>query len=211
MQRSGPKSSTVSRIHGRICATVQRIPKMHSIPKILIATLSQALAVARARFQVSWPSFVRSIGQPITGSMNVRIAGSHGRELGQLGPENFDLAAQVAATEQSEAILPNGVGQEFGPRRVTEQQIGWMPAEMLTDGPNALDRGVEIEGALDLGAREVDQADHALRPTSRVSQLLRPPHLAHGIVGNELRPYSLDDAQSVDVPCVILGKVYHRQ
>src|SRR5262249_60375807 len=68
--RSGPKSSTVSRIHGRICATVQRMPKMHSIPKILIATLSRALAVARARFQVSWPSLVRSIGQPITGSTN---------------------------------------------------------------------------------------------------------------------------------------------
>ena len=44
-----------------------------------------------------------------------------------------------------------------------------------------------------------------------MSQLLRPPHLAHGIIGNELRPYGLDDAQSVDVPCVILGKVYPRQ
>ena len=93
----------------------------------------------------------------------------------------------------------------------TEQRIYWMPAEVLTDGPNGLDRGVEIEGVLDLGAREVDQADHALRPTSRVSQLLRPRYLAHGIVGNELRPYGLDDAQSVDVPCVVLGKVYPRQ
>ena len=117
----------------------------------------------------------------------------------------------MAATEQSEAILPNGVGQEFGPRRVTEQRIRWMPAEMLTDGPNGLDRGVEIEAALDLGAREVDQADHALRPTSRVRQLLCPPHLANGIVGNELRPYGLDNAQSVDIPCIILGKVYPRQ
>jgi len=62
----------------------------------------------------------------------------------------------VAATEQSEAILPNGVGQEFGPWRITQQRIRWMPAEMLTDGPNGLDRGVEIEGVLDLGAREVD-------------------------------------------------------
>ena len=44
-----------------------------------------------------------------------------------------------------------------------------------------------------------------------MSQLLRPPHLAHGSVGNKLRPYGLDDAQSVDVPCVILGKVYSRQ
>src|SRR5262249_33758948 len=86
-----------------------------------------------------------------------------------------------------------------------------MPAEMLTDGPNGLDRGVEIEGVLDLGAREVDQADHALRPTSRVSQLLRPRYLAQGIVGNELRPYGLDDTQSVDVPCVVLRKVYPRQ
>src|SRR5262245_65362179 len=86
-----------------------------------------------------------------------------------------------------------------------------MPAEMLTDGPNGLDRGVEIEGVLDLGAREVDQADHALRPTSGMSQLLRPRYLAHGIVGNELRPYGLDDAESVDVPCVVLGKVYPRQ
>jgi hypothetical protein len=42
--------------------------------------------------------------------LNVRKAGSHGRELGQLRPENFDLAAQAAATQQSEAILPNGVG-----------------------------------------------------------------------------------------------------
>ena len=50
-----------------------------------------------------------------------------------------------------------------------------------------------------------------MRPTSRVSQLLRPRYLAQGIVGNELRPYGLDDAQSVDVPCVILGKVYPRQ
>src|SRR5262245_62189149 len=49
MQRSGPKSSTISRIHGRICATVQRMPKMHSIPKILIATLSQVLAVGLPR------------------------------------------------------------------------------------------------------------------------------------------------------------------
>ena len=92
----------------------------------------------------------------------------------------------------------------------TEQRIYWMPAEVLTDGPNGLDRGVEIDGVLDLGAREVDQADHALRPTSRMSQLLRPRYLAHGIVGNEL-PYGLDDTQSVDVPCVVLGKVYPRQ
>jgi hypothetical protein len=85
-----------------------------------------------------------------------------------------------------------------------------MPAEVLTDGPNGLDRGVEIDGVLDLGAREVDQADHALRPTSRMSQLLRPRYLAQGIVRNEL-PYGLDDTQSVDVPCVVLGKVYPRQ
>ena len=86
-----------------------------------------------------------------------------------------------------------------------------MPAEMLTDGPNRLNRGVEIEGVLDLGAREVDQANHALTPTSRMSQPLRPCYLTHGIVGNELRPYGLHNAQSVDVPCVILGKVYPRQ
>jgi len=40
-----------------------------------------------------------------------------------------------------------------------------------------------------------------------VSQLLRLFYLAQRIVGNELRPYGLDDAQSVDVPCVVLGKV----
>jgi hypothetical protein len=62
-------------------------------------------------------AFVRQVDRPAhhrQHKLNVRIAGSHGRELGQLGPENFDLAAQVAATEQSEAILPNGVGHDFG-------------------------------------------------------------------------------------------------
>jgi len=57
-------------------------------------------------------AFVRQVDRPAhhrQHKLNVRIAGSHGRELGQLGPENFDLAVQVAATEQSEAILPNGV------------------------------------------------------------------------------------------------------
>jgi hypothetical protein len=135
-------------------------------------------------------AFVRQVDRPAhhrQHKLNVRIPGSHGRELGQLGPENFDLAVQVAATERSEAILPNGVGQEFGSWRITEQRIRWMPAEMLTDGPNGLDRGVEIEGVLDLGGREVDEADYALRPTSRMSQLLRPRYLAQRIVGNELR------------------------
>jgi hypothetical protein len=82
-----------------------------------------------------------------------------------------------------------------------------MPAEMLTDRPNGLDRGVEIEGVLDLGAREVNQADHALRPTSRMSPLLRPRHLTHGIVGNELRPNARgEEPSSVYTPSREGGK-----
>ena len=53
MQRSGPKSSMVSRIQGRTWATLQWRPKRHSIPKILTATLSQAATAARPRFQFS--------------------------------------------------------------------------------------------------------------------------------------------------------------
>ena len=112
---------TARRAALRACAMFAARLPLASNPKDLNRDVVTG-ASGREGAPLSLMAFVRQVDGPAhhrQDKLNVRIAGSHGRELGQLGPENFDLAAQMAATEQSEAILPNGVGQEFGPRRST--------------------------------------------------------------------------------------------
>jgi hypothetical protein len=186
---------------------------MHSRPKILTATLSQRATVASAPFPGLVP-VAREVDGPADQRQHEPDVGTKGGrrcEIRKLRGEDLELAGEFAAAERAQAALPCAVGQEIGPRRVSQQWARRMPAQMLANTADAVGRRVEIEHPLEVGGLERDQRDHAVGPTGLVRQLLRPPHLAHGIVRQKLRPHRLDDVKGAHVAQVVLRQIDPRQ
>src|SRR5262245_31705425 len=213
MQRLGPNISTSGIIQGFNCSSFQFMPKMHSTAEMLTPVLPHRLMASKSVCP-SPLAIDAKINRPAhycNREANFWILADHVQEIGQLRGEHFQSASQIRSLEALKTLQPLWVRYQIGPWSEAAKRIVVVPSDMLAHGSQVRKRAVDIQALWQVWIAEVNQANKRNWDFRSCSQLLRPPHLLDGSLGNEFVPDEAVYLPRAGCSEIVIEKVSPRQ